>query len=615
MTALQLILVLLLILVAVVIVVVVLRRGSAQRDAHRVEAAKLRSEADTLAAGMAGQSAFADQAAERAEVARVEAEERAREAARLEAEAAEHRAAVEATQRDYEATMRRADDIDPDVKESAYPAIGESDGGHAGAGATQPDAGTEESGDVRVGDSDEHADGDVPTTRAERREAREAGDADGSAGWAAPAAASSAPAAGAVGGAAAGAAAWAAGGDDDEDADTDEHARRRERADRLRGRLPLTNCPLPSRPRFTPADERGTDRGHERQLPHRDHPAPRARRRTRRRRRRSLGRGRGLRRHPRDARRRWRQRVECAHRRHRDHRRRHGPGGHGRHGHGRHGHGRHRPADTDGTDRTAENGSHDVEARRGDGVTRAEGEPAEMTIISEPEAYATTEPVMASEQTAPVSPEQADAGVGQHAGDADRAHEAESHHEHTDAAARATTHPPRPARRWPRPTTPTAAPPTWRRSRRRSATTRRRPVTGPPTRASCSRRTTTAATGSRPSAPTSPTRPATRPTPRQPPPATTRHPVTEHGIRRRGRHGIGGPPDLVVRGDPRRWLRGRLGSSARRGRPAARPPGAGLPRQMTYRRPATPATTRPSRTSGSTTRAPPQRSGFRRSEG
>ena len=74
---------------------------------------------------VAGQSAFADQAAERAELARVEAEDKAREAARLEAEAAEHRAAVEATQRDYEATMRRADDIDPDVKESAFAAVAE----------------------------------------------------------------------------------------------------------------------------------------------------------------------------------------------------------------------------------------------------------------------------------------------------------------------------------------------------------------------------------------------------------------------------------------------------------------------------------------------------------
>ena len=128
MTAPRLILLLLLILVAVVLVVLVLRRGSAQRDAQRVEAAGLRTDADTLATTVAGQSVFADQAAQRAELARVEAEDKAREAAQLEAEAAEHRAAAEATQRDYEATMRRADDIDPDVKKSEYPEVADDEG-------------------------------------------------------------------------------------------------------------------------------------------------------------------------------------------------------------------------------------------------------------------------------------------------------------------------------------------------------------------------------------------------------------------------------------------------------------------------------------------------------
>ena len=123
MTPARLILLLLLILVAVVVVLVVLRRGSAQRDAQRVEAAGLRADADTMATTVAGQSAFADQAAQRAELARVEAEDKASEAARLEAEAAEHRAAAEASQRDYEATLRRADDLDPDVKESAFPEV------------------------------------------------------------------------------------------------------------------------------------------------------------------------------------------------------------------------------------------------------------------------------------------------------------------------------------------------------------------------------------------------------------------------------------------------------------------------------------------------------------
>ena len=159
MPAARVILLLLLILVAVVIVVVVLRGGarhSVTRTAWRRPTCAPRPR--RLAAGVAGQRAFADQAAERAEVARVEAEERAREAARLEAEAAEHRATLEATQRDYEATMRRADDIDPDVKESQYPAVTEPEGGHAGAGATQPDAGTDGRDDVPDGDQAHDAD-------------------------------------------------------------------------------------------------------------------------------------------------------------------------------------------------------------------------------------------------------------------------------------------------------------------------------------------------------------------------------------------------------------------------------------------------------------------------
>ena len=109
---------------AVVIVLVVLRRGAAQRDAQRVEAAGLRADADAMAATVAGQAAFADQAA-RARRARPGSRRRTRPARRtvLEAEAVEHRAAAEASQRDYEATMRRADDIDPDVKESAVPPV------------------------------------------------------------------------------------------------------------------------------------------------------------------------------------------------------------------------------------------------------------------------------------------------------------------------------------------------------------------------------------------------------------------------------------------------------------------------------------------------------------
>ena len=423
MSAARLILLLLLILVAVAIVVVVLRRGAAQRDAHRVEAANLRSDAETLAASVAGQSVFADQAAERAEVARVEADERAREAARLEAEAAEHRAALEATQRDYEATMRRADDIDPDVKESAYPAVTESEGGHAGAAATQPDAGTDERGDRTDGDHSEHGEGEPPMTRAERREAR---DADGGAGWAAPAAASSAPAAGAVGGAAAGASAWAAQGHEHghDHGHGEEHTG--EQSERIASAADFRDDVPSEQTEVYAADERGSE-------PHMSdnsstettqHPgnddglgaggaAAAA----------SAGGG----------------AYAATRAMHDDDNGNHDTDGNGSgastattdatdgatttadstDGADRSAEGVTHHTDTEHGSHDAEHGAHDAGTDHGDRGDRPEGEPAGMTIIGEPDAYATTEPVMASEQTAPVSPEQADAGVAQREGDAD----------------------------------------------------------------------------------------------------------------------------------------------------------------------------------------------------
>ena len=135
-------------------------RRSATPSASRPPACA--ADADTLATTVAGQSVFADQAAQRAELARVEAEDKAREAARLEAEAAEHRAAAEATRRDYEATMRRADDIDPDVKESAFPAVAEADGPTPAAADPGSGSGSDDGSTM---------------TRAERRAAREAEEA------------------------------------------------------------------------------------------------------------------------------------------------------------------------------------------------------------------------------------------------------------------------------------------------------------------------------------------------------------------------------------------------------------------------------------------------------
>ena len=214
MTAARLILLLLLILVAVVLVVVLLRRGSAQRDAQRVEAAGLRSEADTLAATMTGQTAFAEQAAERAEVARAGggAQGSGGRTARGRGRRAPRRGRGDpARLRGHDAARRRPRpgrqgvDLPPVEPEAAIdepaPAVsGSTDAAPAPTAVGAPTA----------------ADGDEALmTRAERREAREAELAGGLA----PSAAASVPAAGAAGAAAAGAAgasAW--GARDDEDA-------------------------------------------------------------------------------------------------------------------------------------------------------------------------------------------------------------------------------------------------------------------------------------------------------------------------------------------------------------------------------------------------------------
>ena len=327
--------------------VVVLRRGSARRDAHRAEAAGLRSEAETLAATAAGQGAFADQAAQRAEIARVEAEEKAREAARLEAEAAEHRATVEATQREYEATMRRADDIDPDVKESTFPAVAEAEPSDAGVheGAERADAGADESGD------DASA---VPMTRAERREAREAGEAHP-----APSAASSAPTAGAAGAAAAGASAWAARGEDDHDAGADDEARGDgdQESERIASAAGFRDDVPAEQTEVYPSQDTGSDEGMS------DFSRTDTQQSSR---------------------------------------------------------------DDDGLEADV---SSDVESPSGEwgGPPRSESaDSAEMTIV-EPEHYARTEPVMASEQAAPVAPESVDADASDALHDSDGSHDSNQH--------------------------------------------------------------------------------------------------------------------------------------------------------------------------------------------
>ncbi|HET7820141.1 MAG TPA: hypothetical protein VFL10_01340 [Ornithinibacter sp.] len=443
MTPFRLILLLLLILVAVVVVLVVLRRGSAQRDAQRVEAAGLRADADALATTVAGQSVFADQAAQRAELARVEAEDKASEAARLEAEAAEHRAAAEASQRDYEATLRRADDIDPDVKQSEFPAVadevepaaavsGSTDAAPADTGST--DAAPAATGSTDAGSAPAETgaaaaavardDDDVPMTRAARREAREAeSGSETAAASVAPAAAGAA----AVGGVAAGTTAWTGRGDDESNPESERIASAADYRDDVPDDTsdPVAAAPGEATTELEPhsgseseaaevyaADDTGTGSGMSNDAhtdtaehtPHED----------------GLGAG---------------QAAAAA-----------SAGAGGAYAATRALHEEHTddavadeasdaaaddtteaaagdttdagddtvPAvstgDTDADERRSEPAddlSHDVESPRGEWGGPPQDEPAEMTIV-DPEAYAATEPLMASEQGAPVQPEAVD---------------------------------------------------------------------------------------------------------------------------------------------------------------------------------------------------------------
>ncbi len=365
---------------------------------------------------------------QRAELARVEAEDKASEAARLEAEAAEHRAAAEATQRDYEATLRRADDIDPDVKESEFPAVAdEVEPAPAVSGSTDaaPAPGATSrcslplAVDRRLGTATT-----LPMTRAERREAREAevGSDAGSA-----SVAPSAAAAATVGGVAAGTTAWTGRGDDEsnpeseriasaadfrDDVPDDAPTRRRAR----RSRTPRRARAGSSRPdqesgEVYAADGTGTgsDMSNDARTdtaehtPHEDgleagQAAAAA----------SAGAGGAY------------AATRALHEEHTDDATRSERGRPTR---------RTRPTtartattdadrDTATRDDTRMPGgrapvgaghdlSRDVESPRGEWGGPPQDEPAEMTIV-DPEAYAATEPLMASEQGAPVQPEAVD---------------------------------------------------------------------------------------------------------------------------------------------------------------------------------------------------------------
>jgi hypothetical protein len=237
MTTAQLVLIIGLVVIAAILIAVILMRGSRRRDEQRVEAEELRSEAQGVMATMTGQTAFAQQADERADVARTEAEEAAREAERLENEAAEQHRTAEASRQEYETMMRRADDIDPDVKESEFPPVREEQAAEPTAAAADDEAtpGTTDTEPSGAGDRGTEAEEDAPMTRAERRRVREeaeaqeaegAGTGDGAAdeesSWASG---PPAPVAGAAGAAAVGTAVWASRDDDATDEERERSSR------------------------------------------------------------------------------------------------------------------------------------------------------------------------------------------------------------------------------------------------------------------------------------------------------------------------------------------------------------------------------------------------------
>ena len=88
--------------------------------------------------------------------------------------------------------------------------------------------------------------------------------------------------------------------------------------------------------------------------------------------------------------------------------------------------------DSDTSHEPADDLSHDVESPRGEWGGPRKDEPAEMTVISEPEAYATTEPVMASDQTPPVTPDRDD--TDREASDREAGDREDSDREATDRA-------------------------------------------------------------------------------------------------------------------------------------------------------------------------------------
>lgn len=105
------------VLVLLVVLALALRgRRGRVHDERREEAARLRQEADSERLELQRREAEAARVDAEARMAQAEADARAAEAARLQADAQEHAARVDSHRTEVEERLRRADEIDPDVR-------------------------------------------------------------------------------------------------------------------------------------------------------------------------------------------------------------------------------------------------------------------------------------------------------------------------------------------------------------------------------------------------------------------------------------------------------------------------------------------------------------------
>lgn len=112
-----LIIVIVLVLIGVVFALVSTTRKR-RETAHREHAGELREQAAAQATGLQQREAQAKETEARAAQARAEAERKQAEAQRLEAEAAERQRHAEGYREEHHETLRKADELDPDVDTS-----------------------------------------------------------------------------------------------------------------------------------------------------------------------------------------------------------------------------------------------------------------------------------------------------------------------------------------------------------------------------------------------------------------------------------------------------------------------------------------------------------------